>query len=221
MEMRDGQPPAQDVSARDERAEADFESVSGEVALWPVPLAPGTGCGRRDGGPGRGRRRMWSAVAAGGTAIACTGGAAVPAAAAGGVSFGRVAVNGRKPIVIGVKEVVEVQAVFRMTTKLGYDSGPTVFPCRGKPDAGDTLHSAVITSGCEIVDRAKGICDFEEWLYADPRDLDFGNSDGGRLHVRWTAKTPTEFEPRSTPDHKRQVQCLFLHSASAGQGCQR
>ncbi|MFI2511518.1 hypothetical protein [Streptomyces sp. NPDC018972] len=139
----------------------------------------------------------------------------------GGVSFGRVAVNGRKPIVIGVKEEVEVQVVFRMTTKLGYDSGPTVFPCRRKPDAGDTLHSAVITSGCAIVDRAKGICDFEEWLYTDPRDLDFGNSDGGRLHVRWTAKTPTEFEPRSTPDHKRQVQCLFLHSASAGQGCQR
>lgn len=123
---------------------------------------------------------MRRAVVAGGAAIVFTGVAAVPAGAAeGGVSFTRVAVNGGKPIVIGVKEEVEVRAVFRMTTKLRYDSGPTVFPYRGKLDSGDTLHSAIITSDCEVVDKAKGICDFEEWLYIDPRNYDFGNEDAG------------------------------------------
>lgn len=56
-----------------------------------------------------------------------------------------------------------------------------MFPYRGKPDTGDTLHSSVITSDCEVVDRAKGICDFEEWLYIDPRNLDFGNEDSKHL----------------------------------------
>lgn len=50
---------------------------------------------------------------------------------------------------------------------------------RGKPDSGDTVHSHTITSDCEVVDRAKGICDFGEWLYIDPRNLDFGNEDAG------------------------------------------
>jgi hypothetical protein len=123
---------------------------------------------------------MWRAVVAGGAAIVFTGVAAVPAGAAeGGVSFTRVAVNGGKPIVIGVKGEVEVRAVFRMTTKLRYDYGPTVFPYRGKPDSGDTLHSAVITSDCEVVNAAQGVCDFEEWLYIDPRNHDFGNEDAG------------------------------------------
>ncbi|MFE2585776.1 hypothetical protein [Streptomyces sp. NPDC059378] len=125
-------------------------------------------------------KSMWSAVLAGGAALAFTWVAAVPAGAVeGGVSFSRVAVNGGKPIVIGVKGEVEVHAVFRMTTKLRYDSGPTVFPYRGKPDSGDTLHSAVITTDGKVVDRVKGIHDFEEWLYFDPRDLDFGNEDAG------------------------------------------
>ncbi len=126
------------------------------------------------------RKSLWRAVVAGGAAIAFTGVAAVPAGAAeGGVSFSRVTVNGGKPIVIGVKEEVEVRAAFRMTTKLKYDFGPTVFPYRGKLDNADTVHSAVITSDCEVVDKAKGICDFEEWLYIDPRHLDFGNEDAG------------------------------------------
>ncbi|MFI8006481.1 hypothetical protein [Streptomyces sp. NPDC086010] len=125
-------------------------------------------------------KTMRSAVVAVGSAIVFTGVVAVPAGAVeGGVSFSRVAVNGGKPIVVGVKEEVEVPAVFRMTTKLKYRSGPTVFPYRGKTDRGDTLHSAVITSDCKVVDRAKGICDFEEWLYIDPRNLDFGNEDAG------------------------------------------
>ncbi|GGZ21948.1 hypothetical protein CP967_33600 [Streptomyces nitrosporeus] len=125
-------------------------------------------------------KTVWRAVTAGGVAVAFAGAAAVPAGAAeGGVSFTGVAVNGGKPIVIGVKEEVEVHAVFRMTTKLKYDSGPTVFPYRGRPDGGDTLHSSVIGSDCEIVNKAKGICDFEEWLYIDPRHLDFGNEDAG------------------------------------------
>ncbi|GAA4033731.1 hypothetical protein GCM10022232_94260 [Streptomyces plumbiresistens] len=56
-------------------------------------------------------------MVAGGAAIVFTGVAAVPAGAAeGGVSFTRVAVNGGKPIVIGVKEEVEVRAVFRLTS---------------------------------------------------------------------------------------------------------
>ncbi|MCG7208218.1 hypothetical protein [Streptomyces arenae] len=126
------------------------------------------------------RKMMWSAVVAGGAAIVFTGVAAVPAGAAeGGVSFSRVTVNGGKPIVIGVKEEVEVRAAFRMTTTLRYDHGPTVLPYRGKLDSGDRLYSAVITSDCEVVDKAKGICDFDEWLYIDPRHVDFGNEDAG------------------------------------------
>ncbi|WP_406091399.1 hypothetical protein [Streptomyces sp. NBC_01013] len=126
------------------------------------------------------RKTMWKAAVAGGVAVVFTGAAAVPAGAAeGGVSFSRVSVNGGKPIVIGVKEEVTVQAAFRMTTTLKYDFGPTVFPYRGKPDGGDTLHSSVITSDCKVADKAKGICDFKEWLYIDPRDHDFGNEDAG------------------------------------------
>lgn len=125
-------------------------------------------------------RTMWSAVVAGGAAVVFTGVAAVPAGAAeGGVSFTQVTVNGGKPIVIGVTEEVEVPASFRMTTRLRYDYGPTVFPYRGKPDTGDTLHSSVITSDCKVVDKANGVCDFKEWLYIDPRNLDFGNEDAG------------------------------------------
>lgn len=116
---------------------------------------------------------------AGGTAVVFTG-VAVPAGAAeGGVSFTRVAVNDGKPIVIGVKEEVEVHAVFRMTTKLRYDYGPVVFPYRGKLDRSDTIHIAIVGSDCKVVDKAKGICDFEEWLYIDPRHTDFGNEDAG------------------------------------------
>ncbi|MEU8679377.1 hypothetical protein [Streptomyces sp. NPDC048560] len=125
-------------------------------------------------------KTLWRAVVAGGAAILFTGVAAVPAGAAeGGVSFTRVAVNGGKPIVVGVKEEIVVHATFRMTTTLTYDSGPTVFPFRGTRDAGETLHSAIITSDCKVVDKANGICDFEQWLYIDPRDLDFGNHDTG------------------------------------------
>ncbi|MFE5138357.1 hypothetical protein ACFRDV_11850 [Streptomyces fagopyri] len=120
-----------------------------------------------------------TAVAAGAVAV-FTGVTAVPAGAAeGGVSFSRVTVNSGKPIVIGTTKEVVVPASFRMTTKLKYDYGPTVFPYRGKPDSGDTLHSSVITSDCEVVDKAKGVCDFEEWLYIDPRYSDFGNAYAG------------------------------------------
>ncbi|MGX1886563.1 hypothetical protein [Streptomyces sp. NPDC055287] len=122
---------------------------------------------------------MWRTVVAGAAAAVFTGVAAVPAGAAeGGVSFTRVAVNGGKPIVIGVKEEVKVQAVFRMTTRLRYDFGPTVFPYRGNPDTGETLHSAIESSDCKVVDRENGICDFVERLYIDPRNLG-GNEDAG------------------------------------------
>ncbi|MFF2214878.1 hypothetical protein [Streptomyces antibioticus] len=125
-------------------------------------------------------KTMWRAVVAGGAAIVFTGVATVPAGAAeGGVSFSRVTVNGGKPIVIGVNEEVEVRAAFRMTTKLKFDFGPTVLPYRGKLESGDRLYSAVITSDCKVVDKAKGICDVDEWLYIDPRHVDFGNEDAG------------------------------------------
>ncbi|WP_327707836.1 hypothetical protein OG912_01800 [Streptomyces sp. NBC_00464] len=125
-------------------------------------------------------KTMRNAMVAGGAAIVFTGMAAVPAGAAeGGVAFGRVSVNGGKPIVIGVKEEVVVPATFRMTTKLRYDFGPTVYPYRGKPDTGDTLHSSVVTSDCKVVDKAQGVCGFKEWLYIDPRNHDFGNEDAG------------------------------------------
>lgn len=78
------------------------------------------------------RKTMWRTAVAGGAAAVFTGLAAVPAGAAeGGVSFTRVKVNNGQPIVIGVKEEVEVRAYVRMTTKLKYDSGPKVFPYRG------------------------------------------------------------------------------------------
>ncbi|MFG3149757.1 hypothetical protein [Streptomyces sp. NPDC048243] len=125
-------------------------------------------------------RTMWSTVVAGGAAVVFTGVAAVPAGAAeGGVSFTRVTVNGGKPIVVGTTNEVVVPASFRMTTKLTYDFGPTVFPYRGHPDSSDTLQSTVITSDCKVVDKADGICDFKEWLYIDPRFADFGNEYAG------------------------------------------
>ncbi|MET8828899.1 hypothetical protein ABZX40_05235 [Streptomyces sp. NPDC004610] len=125
-------------------------------------------------------KTMRRAVTAGGAVAVFLGVAAVPAGAAeGGASFSRVAVNGGKPIVVGVKEEVEVRASFRMTTKLKFDFGASLFPYRGRLDNTDTVHSAIITSDCKIVDKAKGICDFEEWLYIDPRHIDFGNEDAG------------------------------------------
>lgn len=125
-------------------------------------------------------RAMWRAAVAGGAAAVFTGVAALPAGAAeGGVAFSRVTVNGGKPIVIGVKEEVEVYATFRMTTKLKYHSGPMVFPYRGKVGSSETLWNSIITSDCRVVDKAKGVCDFEEWLTIDPRHYDFGNEDAG------------------------------------------
>ncbi|MEU6435722.1 hypothetical protein ABZ874_15515 [Streptomyces albidoflavus] len=126
------------------------------------------------------RKTLWRTAVAGGAAAVFTGLAAVPAGAAeGGVSFTRVKVNNGQPIVIGVKEEVEVRAYFRMTTKLKYDSGPKVFPYRGKLDSSDELWDSIITSDCRVVDRKKGVCDFEEWLSIDPRNGDFGNEDAG------------------------------------------
>ncbi|MFB6814897.1 hypothetical protein ACFCV8_10155 [Streptomyces sp. NPDC056347] len=119
-------------------------------------------------------------VAGAATAVFTGMAASVPAGAAeGGVAFSRVSVNGGKAIVVGVKEEVEVHATFRMTTRLKYGYGPTVFPYRGKLSNMDTMHTAVVTSDCEVVDRSKGICDFEEWIYIDPRNSDFGNEDAG------------------------------------------
>ncbi|WP_330452287.1 MULTISPECIES: hypothetical protein [unclassified Streptomyces] len=125
-------------------------------------------------------RTMWNAAVATGAAAVFAGVATVPAGAAeGGVSFSRVSFNKGKPIVVGVQEEVEVHATFRMTTTRKYKYGPTVVPYRGKLSNTDTLHSAVITSDCHVVNKAKGICDFEEWVYIDPRNLDFGNEDAG------------------------------------------
>ncbi|MFD5013781.1 hypothetical protein [Streptomyces chartreusis] len=38
VEVWDGTPPAQDAAQWDERAEADFEPTSGEVAVWSMGL---------------------------------------------------------------------------------------------------------------------------------------------------------------------------------------
>ncbi|MEU8648258.1 hypothetical protein AB0C91_40960 [Streptomyces sp. NPDC048674] len=123
---------------------------------------------------------MRGATVAAGAAVVFTVVAAVPAGAAeGGVSFTRVTVNGGKPIVIGTTNEVVVPASFRMTTKLKYDFGPTVFPYRGHPNTSDSLYSSVITSDCKVVDTANGICDFKEWLYIDPRHVDFRNEYAG------------------------------------------
>ncbi|MFG3099742.1 hypothetical protein ACGFZL_04290 [Streptomyces sp. NPDC048182] len=123
-------------------------------------------------------KAMWRVLVAAGAVAVFSGVGAVPAGAAeGGVSFSRVSVNGGKAIVVGVKEEVEVRAAFRMTTKLRYDGGPMVFPWRGSGVGG--LYNTVITSDCKVVDRANGVCDFDEWLYIDPRHIDFGNEDAG------------------------------------------
>ncbi|SCF86348.1 hypothetical protein GA0115255_109224 [Streptomyces sp. Ncost-T6T-2b] len=136
------------------------------------------------------KKTVWRAVVAGGAVAVFTGVAAVPAGAAeGGVAFSRVTMNGGKPIVVGVKEEVKVYGTLRMTTKLKYDYGPTAFPYRGKPGYGDELWNAIESSDCKVVNKAKGICDFEQWLYIDPRHLDFGNEDAGawktaaRIHL--------------------------------------
>lgn len=50
---------------------------------------------------------------------------------------------------------------------------------RPKLDRSDTIHIAIVGSDCKVVDKAKGICDFEEWLYIDPRHTGFGNEDAG------------------------------------------
>lgn len=140
-------------------------------------------------------RTMWKAVVAGGAALVFTGMAAVPAGAAeGGVSFSRVSMNAGKPIVIGVKEVVEVHAVLRMTTTLKYDSGPAVFPYRGSTNSPETLWNSILVSDCKVVDRAKGICDFEEWLHIDPRDHDFGNEDAGSWRTAARVYLPGDAE---------------------------
>lgn len=126
------------------------------------------------------RKTVWRAAVAGGAAAVFTGVAAVPAGAAeGGVSFSRVTVNGGKPIVLGVKKEVELYVTFRMTTKLKYRFGPMVFPYRGAVGSSETLWNSIITNDCEVVDQAKGVCDFEEWLTIDPRHYDFGNEDAG------------------------------------------
>ncbi|MFI8202111.1 hypothetical protein [Streptomyces sp. NPDC085937] len=76
-----------------------------------------------------------------------------------------------------------MHATYRMTTKLRYDPGVVVFPYRGGLESGDHLWHAVDSSNCKVVDRAQGICDFEERLYIDPRG----------------AKAFTTRAPRTTP----------------------
>ncbi|MET7675764.1 hypothetical protein [Streptomyces seoulensis] len=125
-------------------------------------------------------KAVWTVALAAGAAVALTGVAAVPAGAAeGGASFSRVTVNGGKPIVVGVKDQIEVPVSFRMTTRLKYDYGPMIYPFRGKADGGEMLYDAIETTDCKVVDKKKGVCDFKEWLYIDPRHLDFGNEDAG------------------------------------------
>ncbi|MFJ1799303.1 hypothetical protein [Streptomyces sp. NPDC088180] len=144
--------------------------------------------------------------------VACTaaamlaGVAAGPAGAAeGGVAFSRVTVNGGKPIVIGVKEEVEVYATFRMTTKLTYRYGPSVFPYRGKLSNMDTMHSAIIGSDCKVVDKAKGTCDFENWVYIDPRHTDFGNEDAGTWRTAARLFLPKDSQDIDDENHSVQL----------------
>ncbi|MFJ5050030.1 hypothetical protein [Streptomyces sp. NPDC088719] len=146
------------------------------------------------------------------TVVACTaaavlaGVAAGPAGAAeGGVAFSRVTVNGGKPIVIGVKKEVEVYATFRMTTKLTYRHGPTVFPYRGKLSNMDTMHSAIIGSDCKVVNKATGTCDFENWVYIDPRHTDFGNEDAGAWRTAARLFLPKDSQDIDDENHSVQL----------------
>ncbi len=144
---------------------------------------------------------------AGAAAAVLTGvAAAAPAGAAeGGVAFSRVTVNGGKPIVIGVKKEVEVYATFRMTTKLKHTSSPSVFPYRGKLSNMDTMHTAIIGSDCKVVNKAQGTCDFEEWLYIDPRHTDFGNEDAGTWRTAARLFLPKDSQDVDDEDHAVQL----------------
>lgn len=61
VEVWDGPPPAQDPADRDEQAEADFESTSGEVAVWSMSL------GRTDEAFALGASGVWR------VRVSCTG----------------------------------------------------------------------------------------------------------------------------------------------------
>ncbi|WPR53461.1 hypothetical protein SJI45_22815 [Streptomyces sp. S399] len=126
------------------------------------------------------RKTMWRTAVAGGAAVVFTGLTAVPAGAAeGGVSFTRVKVNSGKPIVIGVKEEVEVPASGRMTTKLTFKGVPVVHPYRGKLGKGEELWSALGGGDPEVVDPVKGVYDFAVAFSIHPRHAGLKNKDAG------------------------------------------
>ena len=132
------------------------------------------------------RKTLWRTAVAGGAAAVFTGLAAVPAGAAeGGVSFTRVKVNNGQPIVLGVKEIVEIPASVRMTTRRKFDGGPVVYPYRNTPaGVGDALWSSIHTSDPKVVDKAKGIYDFDLSIHIDPRHKDVTNGDTGTWRTR-------------------------------------
>ncbi|WP_176482279.1 hypothetical protein [Streptomyces albidoflavus] len=126
------------------------------------------------------RKTLWRTAVAGGAAAVFTGLAAVPAGAAeGGVSFTRVKVNNGQPIVIGVKEEVEIPASVRMTTKLKYKGVPMVYPYRGKLGKGQELWSATGGSDPRVVDPVKGVYDFDVAFFIHPRHVGLKNTDAG------------------------------------------
>ncbi len=104
---------------------------------------------------------------------------------------------------IGVKEEVVVHATYRMTTTLRHDPGVVVFPYRGSLESGDQLWNTIESSDCKVVNRAKGICDYEERLYIDPRHYDFGNEDAGAWKTMPAASGSPAASTTSTTSRSR------------------
>ncbi|MCX4449082.1 hypothetical protein ACIOEZ_12275 [Streptomyces sp. NPDC087866] len=128
-------------------------------------------------------KTMWNAVVAAGAVAVVTAMTAAPAGAAtGGVSYSQVSVNGGKPIVIGIQEVVSVPVTFRMSTTRTWDWQPLFSLYRGKlgsPES-DTLYSAFGASDHACPTKGRGSCVIDDGvLDIDPRYTIEGNGYAG------------------------------------------
>ncbi|WP_405936790.1 hypothetical protein OG338_08875 [Streptomyces sp. NBC_00726] len=128
-------------------------------------------------------KKMWNAVVAGGAVAVFTAMAAAPTdAATGGVSYSQVTVNGGKPIVIGIQEVVSVPVTFRMTTSRTWAWPPLFLLYRGKLGemGSDTLYSGFGYSDDACPTEGKGNCVVDDGvLDIDPKSHIEGNGYAG------------------------------------------
>ncbi|MFB8087768.1 hypothetical protein [Streptomyces sp. NPDC055992] len=128
-------------------------------------------------------KTMWNAVVAAGAVAVVTAMTAAPAGAAtGGVSYSQLSVNGGKPIVIGIQEVVSVPVTFRMTTTRTWDWPPLFLLYRGElGDLGpNNLYSGFGYSDDACPTEGRGSCVVDDGvLDIDPKDDIKGNGYAG------------------------------------------